>query len=218
MPLDPNDNTKMQKIKSFIEENNLDYLHKKVLSQKLFGIESSFVEDNPKKVYPYSEKFDTEKYIKLFANDKAGKSGRTTWFLADKDIIKKNKEYVSEWQVVVSSANAGGQKRDNKLSIMDNHTAFGRSRVALNSFKTKTEAENFKKYVSSFIIRYTFLMTDEALTSLAKWVPDVLDYSNHNKLIDFSKNIDDQLCSLMGFSLDDFEYMKEKVIHFREVK
>ena len=194
------------------------YLHNQVLSQKLFGIESSFVEENPDRVYPYSAKFDSEKFIKLFANDKAGKAGRATWFLADKDVVKKGTKYVNEWQVVVSSANAGGQKRDNQLAIMDNHTAFGRSRVALRSFKTAREAENFKSYVSSFVIRYTFLMSDEALTSLAKWVPDLGDYSDENNFLNFNESIDDQLCSLIGFSEEDFSYIKSKVIHFREDK
>lgn len=79
--------------------------------------------------------------------------------------------------MVVSSANAGGQKRDNQIEIIDNHSAFGRSRVALGSFKTETEAINFYHYCKATLIRFMFLMTDEALTSLGKKVPDVLDYS-----------------------------------------
>lgn len=216
MPLDPDDLSRTTLISDFVEKYHLKYLHESVLSQKLFGIESSFVEDNPDKVKPFNSKFDTNKYIKLYANDKAGKSGRATWFLANKNIVTKNKKYLSEWQVVVSSANAGGQKRDNQLSIMDNHTVFGRARVALKSFKTEQEAINFKKYVSSYIIRYAFLMTDEALTSLAKWVPDVLDYSSNNKLINFDDDIDYQLCKLIGFNDNDFNYIKNRVDTFRK--
>lgn len=51
---------------------------------------------------------------------------------------------------------------------MDNHSAFGRSRVALKTFETENEARNFFKYATSEIIRFAFLMTDESLTSLAK--------------------------------------------------
>lgn len=216
MPLDPDDLSKTILISDFVKKHNLKYLHDSILSQKLFGIESSFVEENPDKVMPFKSDFDKTKYIKLYANDKAGKAGRATWFLADKNIITKNKKYLSEWQVVVSSANAGGQKRDNQLSIMDNHSAFGRARVALKSFKTEQEAKNFKKYVSSYVIRYTFLMTDEALTSLAKWVPDIIDYSTNNNLIDFSKEVDPQLCKLIGFSNSDFDYIKHRVDTFRK--
>lgn len=215
MPLDPNDIEKTEKVADFVTKNNFTYLHDSVLSQKLFGVESSFVEENPDRVHPFSEDFDKNKYIKLYTNNKSGKAGRATWFLADKDVIKKNRSYVKEWQVVVSSANAGGQKRDNQLAIIDNYSAFGRARVALKSFTSEKEAINFKKYVGSYVIRYTFLMTDESLTSLAKWVPDILDYSDENQYLDFEKNIDEQLCYLIGFNDRDFEYIKRKVKTFR---
>ena len=52
-------------------------------------------------------------------------------------MITQNVKYIDEFQVVVSSANAGGQKRSNQIAILDNHSAFGRSRVALKTFKTK---------------------------------------------------------------------------------
>ncbi len=45
----------------------------------LFGIESNFVEEHPNLVREYEEgnDFDKEKEIKLYTNDKAGKSGST---------------------------------------------------------------------------------------------------------------------------------------------
>ena len=69
---------------------------------------------------------------------------------------------------------------DNQLEIIDNHSAFGRARVALASFKTYQEAQNFFKYAQTYIVRFMFLMTDEALTSLGKRVPDLMDYSDAN--------------------------------------
>lgn len=148
-------------------------------------------------------------------NDKSGKAGRATWFLVDRDSIPSNSELIDEWQVVVSSANAGGQKRDNQLEIIDNHSAFGRSRVALKSFKTEEEAKNFYNYVKSYIIRYAFLMTDENLTSLAKRVPDILNYKADNELIDFKKDIDEQLHRLIGLTNDEFQYIVNRVDTFR---
>ena len=53
-------------------------------------------------------KFYNLPYVKLFSNDRAGKAGRARWFLVDLDAIQKGKEYISQYQVVVSSANAGG--------------------------------------------------------------------------------------------------------------
>lgn len=218
MPLDPKNITIVNKIDDFVVNNNIKYLHKAILPRSLFNIESSFAEDNPNKIYPYKDEFDKEKFIKLFTNDKSGKAGRATWYLADKDVIQKNIKYVYEYQVVVSSANAGGQKRDNQLEIMGNNTAFGRSRVALRSFKTYVEAKNFKKYVSCYVIKYTFLMTDESLTSLGKRVPDILNYTDKNDLIDFSTDVDVQLCSKIGLNKDEFTYIKDYVDNFRKVK
>lgn len=189
--LNPQDYGIMQKVKNFIDKYKLSYLNKRILSQKLFGIESDFVETHPHQARKFSENqpIDYRKEIKLYANDKAGKAGRSTWYIADRDVIKVNQKYIDEWKVVVSSANAGGQKRSNQLEILDNHSAFGRSRVALGSFKTESEAKHFYDYCKTYFIRFMFLMTDEALTSLGKRVPDILDYTSNNTLIDFNDNL-----------------------------
>lgn len=127
-----------------------------------------------------------------------------------------NKDLIDKWKVVVSSANAGGQKRDNQLEIIDNHSAFGRSRIALKAFNTEEEANNFYSYVKSSIVAFSFLMTDESLTSLAKKVPDLLDYTNQNNLIDFKDNIDKQLSILIGLTDNQLEYIKHEVRNIRQ--
>jgi hypothetical protein len=179
----------------------------------LFAIESDFAENNPDKLTLYDDKpFDESKYIKLYTNDKARAGGRATWYLANKDIIEFNQKFISEWQVVVSSAHGGGQhNRDNQIAIMDNHSAFGRSRVALKSFKTEKEAENFLNYAKTNLIRFAFLMTDEALSSLAKKVPDICDYKDSNGLLDFNGNLDDQLYHLFDLSDDEIKYIKTRI-------
>ena len=186
MPLNPQNESIVSKVTDFVKNNNLTFLHDRVLSQKLFEIESNFVEENPNSVREYvgDEDVDFTTEIKLFANDKAGKAGRTKWFVTARKNINSNIALIDEWQVVVSSANAGGQKRDSQIEIMDNHTAFGRSRVALGSFKTKEEATNFYNLMKTYLFKFMFLMTDEALTSLGKKVPDFGDYRMNNK---FSK-------------------------------
>lgn len=213
IPLNPRDGSVVTKVDSFVNRFSLSYIHDRVLSQKLFGIESSFAEDNPNKVRLLTNDaiVDYTHEIKLLTNDKAGKAGRSTWFIADKDVIETNQDYISEWQVVVSSANAGGQKRDNQIEIIDNHSAFGRSRVALASFKTESEAQNFYKYCRTKLIRFMFLMTDESLTSLGKKVPDILDYSNGNTLVDFSKDLNCQLYNLIGLTDKEIEYIDSVV-------
>lgn len=184
-----------------------------MLPRNLFNIESNFVEENPNLVKEFNDLSELKSNeIKLLTNDKAG---RAKWFVADKSVIETNCDKIGEWQVVVSSANAGGQKRDNQIEIIDNRSAFGRSRVALASFKTYDEARNFYNYANTYLIRFMFLMTDEALTSLGKKVPDILNYEFTNKLIDFTKDLNMQLYDLVNLSKDEIVYVENVIKNLR---
>lgn len=178
------------------------FLHDAVLSQKLFSIESDFVERNPDQVRPYEEgDVLAADEIKLLTNDKAGSGGRARWYSAKEDVITTGKEYIRRWKVVVSSAHPGGHNRSNQLEVLDDRSAFGRSRVALKTFATEREARNFFTYCQTDFVRYTFLLTDESLSSLAKMVPDLLDYSDDNGVIDYAGDVNAQLYAL--FEVDD---------------
>ena len=213
MPLNPNDGIVVSKVAEYVNSNNLEFIHERVLPRNLFGIESNYVENNPSKVCELTNDtvIDLTTEVKLFTNDKAGKAGRAKWFVANKNVIESNPDLIGEWQVVVSSANAGGQKRDNQIEIIDNHSAFGRSRVALGTFKTQEEATNFYNYCRTYLIRFMFLMTDESLTSLGKAVPDILDYSNKNKLVDFSRDLNSQLYKLFSLSENEIKYVESVI-------
>ena len=52
-------------------------------------------------------------------------------------------------------------------------------------------------------------MTDESLTSLAKQVPDLLDYTDNNPFIDFNGDINAQLYKLFKISKKSQEHIKE---------
>jgi len=80
----------------------------------------------------------------------------------------------------------------------------------------REEANNFFKYANSYMIRFALLMTDEAISSLAKKVPDILDYTNQNELIDFSSDIDEQLNRYLGLSVEQVKYIKERVDSIRK--
>lgn len=217
MPIHPYDSVITTKINTFVKKYNLEYLHKNTLPRSLFGIESDYIEKNKTKCIQYvGQDFDSKKLIKAFTNDKAGKAGRAMWFLIPrKDIPATVSSYIGEWQVVVSSAAAGGQKRGSQMDIVDNQSVFGRSRVALKSFKSKTEAINFQKYCKTNIVKYLFLLTDESLNSVAKWVPDLLSYGN-NGLLNFSKDIDAQLKQLMCLTDNEFKYIQAKSAQYKE--
>lgn len=215
IPLNPRDGKILQAVKKFVIKNELTYVSERVLPRSLFEIESDFVEKNPHKVRPLVEgcKFDSNSEIKLLTNDKAGPAGRAHWYITLRKVIKVNQQHIDAWKVVVSSAHPGGQEnRDWQLSIVDNHSAFGRARVGLGSFKTKAEADNFYAYCNTYLIRFLFLMTEESLTSLAKKVPDVLDYTKNNKLLDFAKDLNAQLYALCGLTPAEVKYVEKTII------
>lgn len=217
MVMNPDDIPIAQQIDQFVKKHSLAFISESpVINQKLFRIESDFVEKNKQLVRLYKDGYILKPdEIKLFANDKAGKTGRTKCYVTNRSLIKNNANLIDEWQVTVSSANAGGQKRDSQLSIADNRSAFGRSRIALKSFVTHEEAKNCLKYCQSYIIRYAFLLTDEALSSLGMEVPDILDYRSENQLIDFSRPIDEQLQRLIGLDDDTMKYVVAQVENLR---
>ena len=63
-----------------------------------------------------------------------------------------------------------------------------------------------------------FLLTDEALSSLGKEVPDIGDYKSENGIIDFTKDIDSQLFDLFELTEQEIEYIKEVIDNSRNVK
>ena len=217
IPLNPKDFIISNKIRAFCLKYNISFLNSSILPRSLFGIESEFVEKNPNKVklLENNQNFDKDKEVKLFTNDKAGKAGRAKWYIVNRNVIESNKEYIDKWKVVVSSANAGGQKRDNQIEILDNYSAFGRSRVALRAFDTKKEAENFYNYCKTYLIRYTFLLTDEALSSLGKLVPDIVNYSDKNNFLNFTENLDKQLFEIFDLSETEIEFIKNRIDNLR---
>ena len=208
LPLNPNNITISSQLEAAISK--FACLHDSILPRSLFSIESDFVEKNPSLVTEYvsGTPFDPSHQIKIFTNDKSGKSGRAKWYVAERGVVTTGLQYLDKWKVIVSSANAGGQKRSNQIEIVDNHSAFGRVRVALKAFNTEKEAHNFLLYATSEIIRFAFLLTDESLTSLAKKVPDLQDYSDQNGLVDYSGDVDKQLYELFGIADKDQEYIK----------
>ena len=56
-----------------------------------------------------------------------------------------------------------------------------------------------------------FLMTDESLSSLGKRVPDLMDYSDNNKFIDFSKDLNEQLYIMFKLSSDEINFIETTV-------
>lgn len=216
--LNPEDKAIATKLERGTEKLGLTFLHNRILPRSLFGVESDWIEKNPTKaeLYRSDKDYSWDNLCKLYANDQSGSRGRTKLYVTDRSNIKNN-QYIDQWQVVAISANPGGQRRDNQLQIIDNHTAFGRAKVGLGSFTSKEEAENFFKYMSSNFVKFALLLSDENLTSLAKMVPDLGDYSSSCKLVNFSKPLDPQLYQLFNLEEDEIQYI-ESLINDREEK
>ena len=83
--------------------------------------------------------------------------------------------------------------------------------MALKTFNTEKEARNFFKYATSEVIRFAFLLTDESLTSLAKKVPDLLDYTDTNGVINYNDNVNTQLYELFGINQKEQQYIYDIV-------
>ena len=126
-------------------------------------------------------------------------------------MLKQPETKESFVNVASPSANAGGQKRDWQLELLDNHSAFGHSRVALGMFKTKTEAGNFMKFCQSDIVRFLFLMTDEALTTLAKEVPWFHEWKTADGLLDFNDDVNKQLRTLFKLTKPESAYITKTI-------
>ena len=53
--------------------------------------------------------------------------------------------------------------------------------------------------------------SSESLSSLGKKVPDLMDYTNDNALINFSANINAQLYTAIGLTCEEISYVEEKI-------
>ena len=106
------------------------------------------------------------------------------------------------------SANVGNTFITNVTGFLKLHGELATKR-ALKTLATEQEAKNFFKYATSEIIRFAFLLTDESLTSLAKKVPDLLDYSDANGIIDYNGDVNDQLYKLFGIDDKNQQYIRE---------
>jgi hypothetical protein len=56
-----------------------------------------------------------------------------------------------------------------------------------------------------------FLMTDESLTSLGKKVPDIMDYTSANSIVDFAKDLNEQLYKAVGLTQEEINYVEGRI-------
>ena len=72
-------------------------------------------------------------------------------------------------------------------------------------------AETVFKFCQSDIVRFLFLMTDEALTTLAKEVPRFGEWKTADGLLDFNDDINKQLCTLFRLTKPESSYVTKTI-------
>jgi hypothetical protein len=73
------------------------------------------------------------------------------------------------------------------------------------------KAENFMKFCQSDIVRFLFLMTDEALTTLAREVPWFHEWKTADGLLNFNDDVNKQLCTLFKLTKPESCYVTKTI-------
>lgn len=195
----------------------LDDKLKKYVSNKTFGIESDFIENNPK-LYSL-EPTQFKEPIKLLTNDKAGSSGRAKWFYIERTTVEKNIKLIDHYKVAMPSAYPKQKLSSGKPTIQQVHVRaseiiqifepkeiFGRSKMLLFHSPVKIEVENFMKYTQTRFFAYMVLNEPNRSFTFGFVIP-LLDFSVCSD-IDWSKSnseIDQQLYSKYNFSQKEID-------------
>lgn len=70
---------------------------------------------------------------------------------------------------------------------------------------------NFMKFCQSDIVCFLFLMTDEALTTLAKEVPWFGEWKTADGLLDFNDDVNKQFCTLLKLTKPESSYITKTI-------
>lgn len=188
----------------------------------VFGIESDFVEKNPKKVSQGES--DWKNPIKLLTNNVAGPGGRPMWYWIDECNIPCGKDYINKYKVVTNSAypkktfvcsrptiESIKNRVDEIVNIMGPQSAFGRSRLMLFSSDKESECNNFIKYCKTTFFAALMLQEPNRCSSVGFIIP-YQDFSDKSD-IDWSKGIEDinkQLYKKYNLTEEEINFLEGK--------
>jgi superfamily II DNA or RNA helicase len=195
----------------------------KYVSNKTFGIESDFIEKNPKlfSTTPNSLK----EPVRLLTNDKSGSAGRAKWYYIERTTIEKNNDLIEEYKVAMPSAYpkktlvSGVPTIENVLTraselvqIYKPKEIFGRSKMLIFNSPEKVDVDNFMKYTQTRFFAYMVLNEPNRSFSFGFVIP-LLDFTT-NSDVDWSKSIseiDQQLYKKYNLSKEEIAFIEEKV-------
>lgn len=195
----------------------------KYVSNKTFGIESDFIEKNPK-LFSLNPS-DFKDPIKLLTNDKSGSAGRAKWFYINRTTIEKNVDLIDEYKVAMPSAYpkktlvSGVPTIDNVLNraseiikIFKPKEVFGRSKMLIYHSPKKADVDNFMKYIQTRFFAYMVLNEPNRSFSFGFIIP-LLNFTV-NSDIDWSKTIaeiDQQLYGKYGLSNQEIDFIETHI-------
>lgn len=167
-------------------------------SNKTFGIESDFIENNPNLASLTSADFKDP--IKLLTNDKSGSSGRAKWFYVDRSTVLRKMHLVDEYKVAMPSAYpkktlvSGNPTIENVsrriealIDCFGPGEIFGRSKMLLFSSSSELESNNFMKYTKTRFFSYLVLNEPNRSFSFGFVIP-TQDFTASSD-IDWSRSI-----------------------------
>lgn len=192
---------------------------KKYVSNKTFGIESDFIENNPN-LYSL-EPIQFKNPIRLLTNDKSGSAGRAKWYYIERTTIEKNIKLIDQYKVAMPSAypkktlvsgvptiQQVHSRSYEIIQIFNPNEVFGRSKMLIFHSPKKIDVENFMKYTQTRFFAYMVLNEPNRSFSFGFVIP-LLDFTV-NSDIDWSKSlteIDTQLYSKYEFSQSEIDFI-----------
>jgi hypothetical protein len=192
---------------------------KKYVSNKTFGIESDFIENNPGLYSIEPKNFNDP--IRLLTNDRSGSAGRAKWYFIERTTIEKNTDLIDQYKVAMPSAYPKKTlvsgiptieqvlyRASEIIQIFEPKEIFGRSKMLIFNSAKKIDVENFMKYTQTRFFAYMVLNEPNRSFSFGFVIP-LLDFTT-NSNIDWTKpipEIDKQLFSNFNFTKSEIDYI-----------
>jgi hypothetical protein len=192
---------------------------KNYVSNKTFGIESDFIENNPNLYSLHPEDFDNP--IRLLTNDKSGSAGRAKWYFIDRNTIEKNYILIDQFKVAMPSAYPKKTlvsgvptieqvltRSSEIIQIFKPKEVFGRSKMLIFNSPEKIDVENFMKYTQTRFFAYMVLNEPNRSFTFGFVIP-LLDFTV-NSDINWAKSIneiDKQLYSKFEFTESEIDFI-----------
>lgn len=204
----------VDKVRSWMEHNNVSPITSRSSSRSMYGIESDFVEKHPDLVVPIEDNnTPMREPVKVLTNNMSGTAGVPTWYWMERENIPKAKEKIQLWHYVIRSALFSNQS--GYISggmIIDDESVYGRCKMSIMTLDTEQEMRNFASYIQTPLMQRLF---DESIGGgaafIGSFVPDLVDYTMESRWVDFTeekKPLSEQLYELFGLTEEDRELLK----------